>query len=330
LPRRARLGLDRAGIETGSRGYIKVNDELRTNVPGIWALGDCNGKNAFTHTSWNDAEIVAANLLDNEARRTSDRFPACGLFIDPPLGRVGMTEAEIRRTGRRALIGKRPMSRVSRAVEKGETEGFMKIAVDAETREILGAAILGTGGDEVVHSILDVMYTKTSYTVIQRAVHIHPTVSELIPTMLSELTSLDDRWSKFETVVVESVLFRSVLHFEEVVYEQFESTELNLILISLLTIILDFPLILNYIPFGIDWYRLVSIGSQPIKSVFMKKTLIKTTEAQKILGISKKKMSALLAEGALNFTCDPLDKRVKLVKMTDVEKLLDVKMPKAA
>jgi pyruvate/2-oxoglutarate dehydrogenase complex dihydrolipoamide dehydrogenase (E3) component len=186
------LGLELAGVETDSRGYIKVDDELRTNVPGVWALGDCNGKGAFTHTSWNDAEIVAANLLDDDPRRVSDRLPAYALFIDPPLGRVGMTETEIRRTGRKALIGKRPMTRVGRALEKGETEGFMKIAVDAETREILGAAVLGTGGDEVVHSILDAMYAKFPYTVIQRAVHIHPTVSELIPTMLGELTPFGD------------------------------------------------------------------------------------------------------------------------------------------
>ena len=158
--------------------------------PGIWALGDCNGKGAFTHTSFNDFEIVAANLLDNDPRRVSDRITAYALYIDPPLGRAGLTEAEVRKRGRPALIGKRAMTNVKRAVEKGETQGFMKILVDAETKQILGAAILGTGGDEIIHSILDVMYAKAPYTVIQRAMHIHPTVSELIPTMLGELQPL--------------------------------------------------------------------------------------------------------------------------------------------
>jgi pyruvate/2-oxoglutarate dehydrogenase complex dihydrolipoamide dehydrogenase (E3) component len=184
------LGLDKAGVKTDEHGYIVVDDQLCTSVPGIWALGDCNGKGGFTHTSYNDYEIVAANLLDHDPRRVSDRIPAYALFIDPPLGRAGMTEAEARRSGRRVLIGKRPMTRVSRAVEKGETQGFMKILVDAETKQILGAAILGTGGDEVVHSILDVMYAKAPYTTIQRAMHIHPTVSELVPTMLGELEPL--------------------------------------------------------------------------------------------------------------------------------------------
>jgi pyruvate/2-oxoglutarate dehydrogenase complex dihydrolipoamide dehydrogenase (E3) component len=184
------LGLEKAGVVTDARGYIVVDDQLRTNVPGIWALGDCNGHGGFTHTSYNDYEIAAANLLDNDPRRLSDRIPAYALYIDPPLGRAGMTEREVRATGRPALIAKRPMTKVSRAVEKGETFGFMKIFVDAETRHILGAAILGTGGDEAIHSILDVMYTKSPYTVIQRAMHIHPTVGELIPTMLGELQPL--------------------------------------------------------------------------------------------------------------------------------------------
>ena len=185
------LGLDRAGIAVDERGYIVVDDELRTSVPGIWALGDCNGKGAFTHTSYNDAEIVIANVLENDPRRVSDRITAYALYVDPPLGRAGMTEAEIRKSGRKALVGKRPMTRVARAVEKGETQGFMKIAVDAESGAILGAAILGTGGDEVIHSILDVMYAKAPWTLIRRAVHIHPTVSELVPTMLSELRPMD-------------------------------------------------------------------------------------------------------------------------------------------
>jgi pyruvate/2-oxoglutarate dehydrogenase complex dihydrolipoamide dehydrogenase (E3) component len=181
------LGLDKAGVAVDHRGYIQVDDQLRTTAPGIWAMGDCNGKGGFTHTSFNDAEIVAANLLDRDPRRVSDRITAYNLYIDPPLGRAGLTETEARATGRRLLIGRREMTRVGRAVEKGETQGFMKVIVDADSREILGAAILGTGGDEAIHSILDVMYAKAPYTVIQRAVHIHPTVSELIPTMLGEM-----------------------------------------------------------------------------------------------------------------------------------------------
>jgi pyruvate/2-oxoglutarate dehydrogenase complex dihydrolipoamide dehydrogenase (E3) component len=181
------LGLDRAGVATDERGYIIVDDQLQTSVPGIWALGDCNGRGAFTHTSYNDYEIVADNLLRADHRRVSDRIQAYALFTDPPLGRCGMTDAEIRKTGRAALAVKHPMSRVGRAIEKGETRGFIKIAVDAETKLVLGAAILGTGGDEVVHVLLDVMYAKASYTVIQRAMHIHPTVAEFLPTVLSKL-----------------------------------------------------------------------------------------------------------------------------------------------
>jgi pyruvate/2-oxoglutarate dehydrogenase complex dihydrolipoamide dehydrogenase (E3) component len=183
------LGLDKAGVATDARGYVTVDDSLATNVPGIWALGDCNGRGAFTHTAYNDFEIVAANLLDGEHRRVSDRVPAYALFIDPPLGRVGTTETEARATGRRLLIGQRPMTRVARAIEKGDTRGFMKVVVDAETRKILGAAILGTGGDEAIHGILDVMNAGLPYDVLQRAMGIHPTVSELIPTMLGEMKS---------------------------------------------------------------------------------------------------------------------------------------------
>jgi pyruvate/2-oxoglutarate dehydrogenase complex dihydrolipoamide dehydrogenase (E3) component len=190
IPNTDDLGLDQAGIETDGRGYIRVDDQLRTNVHGIWALGDCNGKGAFTHTSYNDFEIVAANLLDDDPRRVSDRIVCYGLYIDPPLGRAGMTEAQVRQSGRKALIGKRHMTNIGRAIEKGETQGFMKILVDADSSEIQGAAILGVGGDEAIHSILDIMYAKQPYTVIQRAMHIHPTVSELIPTVLDELKPL--------------------------------------------------------------------------------------------------------------------------------------------
>jgi pyruvate/2-oxoglutarate dehydrogenase complex dihydrolipoamide dehydrogenase (E3) component len=191
VPNTDDLGLDKAGVETDAHGYIKVDEQLRTNVSGIWALGDCNGRGAFTHTSYNDYEIVAANLLDNDPRAVADRIPAYALFIDPPLGRAGMTEREARQSGRKVLVGTRPMTRVGRAVEKGESLGFMKVVVDAETRMILGAAILGLTGDEVIHSLLDIMYAKAPYTTISRAVHIHPTVSELVPTLLQDLREQD-------------------------------------------------------------------------------------------------------------------------------------------
>ncbi len=184
------LSLENTGVAIGKGGYITVDDQLQTSVSTIWALGDCNGKGAFTHTAYNDFEIVAANLLDNDPRRVSDRITAYALYIDPPLGRVGMTETEVRASGKPALIGTRPMNRVGRAIEKGETQGAMKILVDAESRQILGASILGTGGDEAIHGILDIMYAKAPCDVLQRAVHIHPTVSELIPTVLGSQTPL--------------------------------------------------------------------------------------------------------------------------------------------
>ena len=191
IPNTDDLGLDKAGIESNSRGMINVDDRLCTNVSGVWAMGDVNGRGAFTHTSYNDYEIIAANLFDNDPRSVSDRILCYGLFIDPPLGRVGMTEAEVRASGRRALIGKRMMTRVSRAKEFGETRGFIKIIVDADSEEILGAAILGLSGDEAIHCLMDVMYARKPYTVISRAVHIHPTVSELIPTVLQEMVPLE-------------------------------------------------------------------------------------------------------------------------------------------
>jgi len=187
------LGLDKAGVATDPRGYIQVDDSLATSTPGIWALGDCNGHGAFTHTAYNDFEIVAANLLDGEERKVSQRIPGYALYIDPPLGRVGLTETEARASGRPLLLGHRPMTRVARAVEKDETQGFMKVVVDAETQRILGAAILGTGGDEAIHGILDVINAGVPYTVLQRAVPIHPTVSELIPTMLGEMKPIPAR-----------------------------------------------------------------------------------------------------------------------------------------
>ncbi len=187
VPNTDDLGLKAAGVAVDERGFIRTDDFLRTSVPTIWALGDCNGRGAFTHTSYNDFEIVAANLLDQDPRRASDRITTYGLFTDPPLGRVGMTEAEARKAGRRLLIGKRPMSRVGRAVEKGETLGFMKVVVDAETKKILGASILGTGGDEAVQSVTAAMYAGAPYTTLQRSVMIHPTVTELIPTVLGAL-----------------------------------------------------------------------------------------------------------------------------------------------
>lgn len=191
VPNTDDLGLDKAGVETDARGYIKVDEQLRTNVPGIWAIGDCNGRGAFTHTSYNDFEIVAANLLDDDPRKVSDRIQAYAMYIDPPLARVGMSFTEAKQSGRKLLVGTRPMTRVGRAVEKGESQGFMRVIVDAQTHEILGAMILGVTGDEVVHSLLDVMYAKAPYTTISRAMHIHPTVSELVPTLLQEMRPVE-------------------------------------------------------------------------------------------------------------------------------------------
>jgi pyruvate/2-oxoglutarate dehydrogenase complex dihydrolipoamide dehydrogenase (E3) component len=187
LPNTHDLGLKEGGIEADARGYITVDDQCRTSAEGVWCMGDANGKGAFTHTAWNDYEIVAANLFDNDPRRISERIPCYALFIDPPLGRVGMNEAEAANSGRRLLAGKMFMTRVGRAREMGETQGFMKVLVDADTKELLGAAILGINGDEIVHSMLNMMYARQPYTTMQRAVHIHPTVSELVPTLLGAL-----------------------------------------------------------------------------------------------------------------------------------------------
>ncbi len=184
------LGLDAAGIATDARGYITVDDQCGTNVAGVWALGDCNGRGAFTHTAYHDYEVVAANLLDDDPRRISERIPCYALYTDPPVGRVGMSMQEARASGRRVLVAYRPMTRVSRAREMSETHGFMRALVDADTRRLLGAVVFGAGGDEIVHALADVMYADAPYTVISRAVHVHPTVSELIPTMLQELTPL--------------------------------------------------------------------------------------------------------------------------------------------
>ena len=191
VPNTSDLGLDKAGVAVDKRGYVQVDDELRTSVPHIWALGDANGRGAFTHTSYNDHEIVAANLIDGEKRKVTDRIPTYALFIDPPLGRAGMTEREVRAAGRKALVATMPMQRVGRARERGETQGFMKVLVDAQSERILGAALLGIEGDEIVHTLLDAMYAGARYTVIQRAMHIHPTVAELIPTLLEGLKPLE-------------------------------------------------------------------------------------------------------------------------------------------
>lgn len=185
------LGLDKAGVKTDAKGFIIVDEQCRTNVAGIWAIGDVNGRGGFTHTSYNDFEIVAANIFDNDSRRISDRIPCYALFTDPPLGRAGMTEHEVRAKGIKALAAKRMMSSVGRARERGETRGFMKIVVDAATKKVLGAAILGVGGDEVVHACLDVMAAGAPYTAISRTVHIHPTVAEYLPTILGDLKLLE-------------------------------------------------------------------------------------------------------------------------------------------
>jgi pyruvate/2-oxoglutarate dehydrogenase complex dihydrolipoamide dehydrogenase (E3) component len=192
VPNTDDLGLDAAGVTRDKRGYIEVGDDLQTNVPGIYALGDCNGKGAFTHTAYNDYEIVAANLLDGEHRSVNERITSYALFIDPPLGRLGLTDSEARKSGAALLAGKRPMTRVGRAVQKGETQGFMKVVVDAGTERILGAAILGTAGDEAVHSLIVALYARLSYKAVQRGVRIHPTVSELVPTLLGELQPLTE------------------------------------------------------------------------------------------------------------------------------------------
>ena len=185
------LNLASAGVEMDDHGYIKVDDQLRTSAPGIFALGDCNGRGAFTHTSYNDYEIVADNLLKGESRRVTDRIPAHALYIDPPLAGIGMSEAEARRSGKPALMGKRDMTRVSRAIEKGETFGFMKVLVDSETQHILGATLFGTGGDEAIHCILTAMYARQPASLLTHSVHIHPTVAELIPTVFGELKPLE-------------------------------------------------------------------------------------------------------------------------------------------
>jgi pyruvate/2-oxoglutarate dehydrogenase complex dihydrolipoamide dehydrogenase (E3) component len=185
------LGLDKAGVKTDDKGFIVVDDKLRTNVEGIYAVGDVNGRGAFTHTSYNEYEILVANMFDGDDRKLSDRITAYALFIDPPLGRVGMTEREVRASGKKALVSMMQMTRVGRARERSETDGFMKVLVDAGTKKILGASILGIEGDEAIHSILDVMYADAPYTVITRAMHIHPTVTELIPTLLEGLKPLE-------------------------------------------------------------------------------------------------------------------------------------------
>ena len=191
VPNTDDLGIDAAGIDTNARGYINVDDQLRTNVANVWALGDVNGRGAFTHTAYNDFEIVAANLFSNDRRSATDRVDCYALFIDPPLGRAGLTERAALDAGHKLRIGTRPMTRVGRAREFGETQGFMKVIVDAETDKILGAAILGLSGDEAVHGIIDIMNADLPYTSIQRSVHIHPTVSELIPTVFGDLKSID-------------------------------------------------------------------------------------------------------------------------------------------
>jgi pyruvate/2-oxoglutarate dehydrogenase complex dihydrolipoamide dehydrogenase (E3) component len=182
------LGLEAAGVELNERGYVVVDDSLRTSVPHIWALGDCNGRGAFTHTSYNDYEIVAANLLDGAQRKVTDRIPVYALYVDPPLGRVGLTETEARAKGHAVRIGRRPMTRVARAVEKGEQQGFMKVVVDRDTDAILGAAILGVGGDEAIHAVIEAMGAGAGATAYTRVVAVHPTVSELIPTVFGELS----------------------------------------------------------------------------------------------------------------------------------------------
>ncbi|WP_149539797.1 FAD-containing oxidoreductase [Siccirubricoccus phaeus] len=190
-PNTDELGLDAAGVALDARGYVVVDDGLATNVPGIWALGDCNGRGAFTHTAWDDYEILAANLLDGAKRSLKDRVMAYALFTDPPLGRVGLTEAAARAEGHRVRVGLRPMRRVARAREKGETAGLMKIVVDAASDAILGAAILGPGGDEAIHTVVALMKARAPATLLREMMPIHPTVAELLPTLVTELGPAD-------------------------------------------------------------------------------------------------------------------------------------------
>ena len=191
VPNTDDLGLANAGIRVDERGFIPVDDQLRTDVPGLWALGDCNARGAFTHTSYNDYEIVADNLLDGGDRRVTDRIPASALFIDPPFARIGMTEGEARAWseahGKELLVARMPMARVGRARERSETQGFMKALVDGSTREILGASMLGINCDEVIQLLLVVMYARLPHTLINRSMLIHPTVAELLPTLFERL-----------------------------------------------------------------------------------------------------------------------------------------------
>ncbi|MFY9747153.1 MAG: FAD-containing oxidoreductase [Acidobacteriaceae bacterium] len=190
VPNTDDLNLPAAGITPDERGYIPVDDQLRTTTPGIFAIGDCNRRGAFTHTSYNDCEIVADNLLHGASRRVSDRIFAYATYIDPPLAHIGMSETEVRATKKPALIGVRPMTRVSRAIEKGETFGYIKVLADAETQQILGATLIGTGCDEAIHCILTAMYARQPFSLLTHSVHIHPTVAELIPTTFEDLKPL--------------------------------------------------------------------------------------------------------------------------------------------
>lgn len=190
VPNTDGLGLEKAGVETDERGFIKVNDSLQTSVDHIWAMGDCNGEGAFTHTAYNDYQIVASQLFGDGSRKLSDRYLCYAAFIDPALGRVGMNEKMVKEKGIKAKVATRPMSRIARAKEMGETQGLLKILIDADTDKVLGASFLGAGADEYIHTIIDLMYADAPYTVIRDAVHIHPTVSELIPTMLENPENL--------------------------------------------------------------------------------------------------------------------------------------------
>jgi pyruvate/2-oxoglutarate dehydrogenase complex dihydrolipoamide dehydrogenase (E3) component len=190
VPNTDDLGLHRTDITTSDDGFIQVNDQLQTSVEGVWALGDCNGEGAFTHTAYHDYQIASDHLLGDDDKTLSDRIPCYAMFSDPPMARIGLTEQQVRERKIDALVAHRPMHKVARAVEMGETQGFMKILIEKKTEKILGAMLLGLHADEVIHGLLDVMYTGQSYKVIQNAVHIHPTVSELIPTMLADLEPL--------------------------------------------------------------------------------------------------------------------------------------------
>ncbi|MEP0711329.1 MAG: FAD-dependent oxidoreductase, partial [Algoriphagus sp.] len=192
IPNSDLLKPENAGLSISEKGYINVNQQLETNIEGIYALGDCNGEGAFTHTAYNDFEIVQDQLLGDKKRKLSDRITNYALYIDPPMGRAGMTLSQAKDSGKKLLFSRMPMSDISRAKEKGETQGKMEVIIDADSEQILGATVFGTGADEIIGTFLTAMYGKMSYKTLMNSVQTHPTVTELIPTLLQQLKPLKD------------------------------------------------------------------------------------------------------------------------------------------